>query len=480
MAQNTTPPTGSPIPLSEGEVLSLTIESMGAAGVGVARHEGFTVLVARGLPGERVQARIDRVHARHGMAHVQAVQTASPARTEPVCPHFADCGGCDWQHLDYAAQLAGKAEVLGDQLRRIGHLTPPGTLTVHPAPAPYGYRDRVEFSLVETPEGLQPAFHGLDVGGSGRAPLLPISECHLIPAELMALAQAAAAALAGYRGGRELPASRIAVQQVLTEDGAPGLALLLQLTAGKAGRAVIDRPAPLVDALGAAYPGLVQIAATIRPTERQRMDLVVLAGEDMLSKAVGERRFAVAPDGFFQVHPAMAQVLADKVLGAVQALCPAGDAASAAPLLLDLYCGVGLFALPLAAAGYRVVGMERDRHAVRMGRENARLWGVDGCKFHRADLGQPGELTRIMGDYGQPGLVIVDPPRQGLGKSVVDELLALGPRHILYVSCDGGTFARDAARLATGYALTALEGLDMFPQTHHLEILGTFTASPPE
>jgi 23S rRNA (uracil1939-C5)-methyltransferase len=143
--------------------------------------------------------------------------------------------------------------------------------------------------------------------------------------------------------------------------------------------------------------------------------------------------------------------------------------------VFDLYCGVGLFTLPLAARGFSLVGVERDPDAVRAARETARALQPGRCTFDGVDLEHPGALERLVAKYGRPMGVIVDPPRRGLPAGLIRELLEAAPPWLIYVSCDGGTFARDAARLGPRYRLEALQGFDLFPQTHHLELVGRFT-----
>ena len=192
---------------------------------------------------------------------------------------------------------------------------------------------------------------------------------------------------------------------------------------------------------------------------------------------------------FFQVHPAQAGPLVDHVTQAVARQAETGPEVGEtdAPTkgVLDLYCGVGLFSLPLAGRGIPVAGVEWDPGAVKAAEENGAQARAAGqipprvpLSFERRNLEQPEVFPRLVKRHGPPRVVVLDPPRRGLPEGLTQAILAQGPERIVYVSCDGGTFARDAARLSARYHLTDLRGFDLFPQTHHLEVVGVFTLVP--
>jgi 23S rRNA (uracil1939-C5)-methyltransferase len=478
----------------------------------VARVDGLTLLVARGVPAEEVTVEVERTFPRYALARVVAVRRAALARVEPPCPHFAECGGCDWQHVDYPAQLGIKRAVLAEQLERIGGQSVPEVWALIPAPAPLAYRDKLDFVPVPVPAeqggGYAPAFHGLD--GERR---VPIAHCRLAPEPCTRLAQALLDALvqAGTlppgAGGAAAPAAlqRLTVQTTERPDGTPGLAVLLHLRgvrgasegrlrrtwqqAAQAVRAPLQAAFPELAALALHFParmapsGLRQRGARHAGARRSGPTVHVAWGPARLIKRVHGRAYRVPHAGFFQVHLEQAGALVAYVTEQAQALLPGaagpapdagGATATAAGAVYDLYGGVGLFALPLAERGHRVLGADSDREGLRAAEETVRGLGLAGCVFQRADLEQPGALDKLIAAHGAPALVLCDPPRRGLAAPLVASLLAAAPPAIVYVSCDGGTFARDAARLAPAYALKALRGFDLFPQTHHLEVVGTF------
>lgn len=488
MDPSTTPRTGAPEP---GARLDVTIERPAALGRGVAHVEGFALLVARGVPGEAVTVEVERCFPRHALARVVAVRTPVPERTEPACEHFAVCGGCDWQHLDYAAQLRLKRAVLTEQLERIGRLEPPPDWPLEPAPAPLGYRDRLDFVPAVEDGRYVPAFH--DVTGQGR---VPITYCRLAPEACTRLARAALEALqqAGSLpppGAGPPPLQRLTVQATEDRQGRPALSLLLHLRAGGGGsegqlrRAWRAAGLALWPALQADFPELAGLALQFPArlgrgrARRSGPTVAVLHGPARLSKRVAGRAYRVPHAAFFQVNADVAGRLVAHVAEAVQAALGSsppqeGRAPAARSPVFDLYCGVGLFALPLAAQGSTVVGVDADREGLRAAEETARAEGLDGCTFNRADLERRGALERLLEQHGAPAVVVCDPPRRGLAAPLRTALLAAAPPALVYVSCDGGTFARDAAHLSTAYDLVELRGFDQFPQTHHLELVGTF------
>ncbi|MBI3993544.1 MAG: class I SAM-dependent RNA methyltransferase [Candidatus Lambdaproteobacteria bacterium] len=508
MAPNTTPPAGE---LRPGDRVTFDVDAVGAGGVGVGRVDGLTVLVPRALPGERVEVAIVRRRRAYAQGRVLTVVRSVPLRGVPPCPHFDLCNGCDWQHADAAAQLTFKRQVAEDQLRRIGRLTPPPEWRIAPAAQTLHYRDRVEFSFLATGAGTRPAFHAFAAEGAkddddesvevpSPASLTPITDCKLVPPGHMR----AALALAGWldralprRGrGAKPPVYRLTVQgdapqpaPGVPSEGGGGISLLLHAADADVARQLQRLGEALAAHLRGAAPAVRHVAVEFRQQRgRRRARSVILLGEATIGKQVGGRHWRVPPGAFFQVHASMAGQLLEAVLAEARGDTPrpdgdAGDApdsshAPRAPQALDLFCGVGFITLPLAQAGYDVLGVDVAEEAVLAAGDNARRWGLPQARFAAAHLGRPGALRRLLRDEPPPALIVVDPPRQGLPRELTTQLLSLDAPRLLYVSCDGGTFARDAARLAPRYRLTALRGFDMFPQTHHLELLGRFTRLP--
>ncbi|MCZ6472047.1 MAG: 23S rRNA (uracil(1939)-C(5))-methyltransferase RlmD [SAR324 cluster bacterium] len=464
MAPSIIPPSGKP---AEGETVRLDLERIGAQGKAVASLNGFTMLVPRGVAGEQVEARVERVHARYGEARTMIVLRPAPERVSPPCPHFEQCGGCDWQHVDYAQQLEYKRRVLADQLARIGRIDAPAEWRIVPCEQTLAYRDKLEFTLAHGEGGAAvPGFHGVEEG-----PPVPIEHCHLAPESFTRLAREALLALAELNALAGL--NRLTVQGC----GDDGLALLLHLHDAGAAQLLRKQARSLVAHLEAAVPELRTLALSLsrRKGTKHRSALHMLKGPALLTKQVRGRPYRVPINGFFQVNLPQAARLAARVTEIIAGECAQALASGKPPLAMDLFCGAGLHAMPLAQAGFRVAGAELAPQAVRAARETAKLWKLPHCSFQATDLARPGALQAMLKRHGPAAAMVANPPRAGLPRALGEALLAQGPPLLVYVSCDGGTFARDAARLAPAYELAGLEGFDLFPQTHHLEILGIFT-----
>ena len=476
--------------LEPGAILPVRVERFAALGRGVARVDGQALLVRRGVAGEAVRVRVERVHAKYALARVVSVEQAAADRVEPPCPHFDTCGGCDWQHLSMPAQAALKRTVLNEQLARIGGLQPPEDWLLESAPPEdsLAYRDKLEFVPVSDGAAWRPGLHGEE----GFA--MPIGECLLAPPYYSTLALAAlenltdAGVLPPPSAAGSAPPNliRLTVQGTEKSDGSPGVSLLLHLKAGPG-----EKPAPLLrryaEAVSASWPGL---RAAVPQTEgvallmgggesrggRRKPRLEVVRGGNLLRKRVAGWLYGAPLNGFFQVNLAMASRITAHLAEVLESrlLPPGKDLPGGAPLLFDLYGGAGLFALPLAASGFRVLCVDSDKWALRAGEDTARATGVERCRFHRRNLENPGALAALIGREGAPAAMIVDPPRRGLAPSLLADILQASPPLLVYVSCDGGTFARDAARLCESYRMTSLRGFDLFPHTHHLEIAAVF------
>ncbi len=461
-----------------GERITLTLERYAAQGRAVARVAGKAVFVERGIAGEEVEAELLREEARHATARVTGVLRASPDRVSPACPHFEQCGGCDWQHVRYPAQVALKRQVAQEQLERIGKVPVPEDWEVTPAAQPLEYRDKLEWVPVLGADGWRAGIHGRD-----GAPPLAIDRCWLAPPEFTRLARQALATLAatGEAAGSRTEAppfgvTRLTVQGGQDAAGAPVLGLTLHVRHARELEPLTAQGSRLLGALRREFPTLTVVAVAAGSDEERPGSLRVAAGDGVLYKTVGAFRFPVPIGAFFQVHPVQAELLSRYVVEQITQHLPPGQAPGAR--LFDLFCGAGLFALPLLAQGYGVTGAEASRAAVQAAQRAATAAGLTGGRFQVADLDRPQALRNLIRAHGHPQGVVVDPPRRGLSARLAADLAAAAPPLLVYVSCDPGTFARDAARLAGRYRLADLRGFDFFPQTHHLELVGTFRLVP--
>jgi len=396
----------------------------------VARHEGRVVFVRHALPGERVRVRLVQAGATDRFWRGDAVEVleASPDRVASAWPEAGPggVGGGELSHVALPAQRAWKAAVVAEQLARVARVG--REVTVEAAPgddARGGLAWRTRIDLVADDEG--------------RAGMLG-HRSHVVHAlRSMPLATAEVAELARDEGvftRRWRPGSRLEV--VAPADGAPGL-LLVDGVPGRKG------------------------APDTRPNARRAVVETVRVADRTYS-------FRVAADGFWQVHREAPGLLAAAVLDAV------GDVAGGR--VVDLFSGAGLFSAPLADAvgpSGRVVTVEGDERAVRDARRA--LHGAANVELHA------GDVARVLGagEHGAAGgadVVVLDPPRAGAGRGVVDAVVALGPRRVVHVACDPASLARDVALLGeAGYVLGGLRAFDLFPMTHHVECVAVLDRS---
>ena len=388
----------------------VTIEKWVYGGAGLGRIEGRVALVPFVLPGERVRLAVGREKTSMIEARAAEWLETAPERVDPACPYFTQCGGCHYQHAPYDFQSAQKVEIIREVLRRVGKVDPPAEIKLVTG-EPLHYRNRSQFHL-----------RGARIGylAAGSHDLVPVDEC---PISAPAINEALAVLKKSIKD-RRWP--RFVEQIELFTNGRETMVNVLETEGGRR----VARG--FFDWLGERIPG-AEMGAIDYP--------------------VGEGRFRVSHDSFFQVNRFLVEALVNEVLGDLS-----GETA------LDLYAGVGLFSLPLARRFAKVTAVESSASAVHDLQYNAAEHGVE------VDAQRMQAEQFVGGLQAAPSLVIADPPRSGLGKNLTKHLARLGARHLVLVSCDPATLARDLGALTgAGYALQSMTVVDLFPQTFHVE-----------
>jgi 23S rRNA (uracil1939-C5)-methyltransferase len=425
--------------------MNVTIEKLVYGGEGLGHHEGSTVFVPYVLPGEVVAVRPTERKKKFVRGKPLHIVAPAPERVSAACPHFAACGGCHYQHIPYAAQLKYKSEILRETLARIGHVQWAGAIHAHGSP-PLGYRNRAQWKVRTGGEPADSSSRSV-VGyfRAGSSAVLPVEECPILAP---ALAETLRALAARGAAGR-LPAT---LREVEAFCDAEGRQLLLNASFSEFGAP----PRKLVESLRSALPPVESLL--LHEAQRDRFEL---DGPGYISYRAMDRSYRVGHLSFFQVN----RFLVDEMVRAVTA-----DAAGA--LAMDLYAGVGLFTAPLAERFERVVAVESNEAAVRDLQANLET----ACARVQA-LVMDAEKY-LAGCRESPDVVVLDPPRAGVGHAALARLIALAPQRILYLSCDPATLARDLAALTGAplfnvapYAITEISLFEMFPQTYHIETL---------
>jgi len=375
-------------------------------GDGLARLDGRIVFAPFVLPGERIRARAEQEKPGLVRARMLEVIEAAPDRVTAPCPVFARCGGCHYQHAPYEFQVSAKRAILVEELRRLGKIEAPLEIRTFAA-EPFGYRNRVQLAVEETRIGYREA---------RSHKLWAVTECPVSSPKI----NHAIAALNRMARDNRWPKFMHALEIFTDEQQVQ-----------------------------------INVLETDRPVARRFFDWCAAEIEGVVEGALDyQGRFRVSSNSFFQVNRLLLDQLVEAALGDVS-----GDTAA------DLYAGVGLLSLPMARRFRAVTAVESGAGAVRDLQFNAERSGLPNLRAlqqtaeeHLAALTRP------------PDLVVVDPPRAGLGKAVVKRLAELKPRQLVIVACDPATLARDLAGLmASGYTIERMALVDLFPQTYHLE-----------
>ncbi|MGH7428283.1 MAG: 23S rRNA (uracil(1939)-C(5))-methyltransferase RlmD [Candidatus Methylomirabilaceae bacterium] len=441
---------------TEKRTLELSVSGLAFRGHGIARtSDGQVVFLPYAVPGDVVRARIVESKGDYLRGAIEQIEKPSADRVTAPCPHFGRCGGCQWLHLTDEAQLYWKAEILRDQLARLGGFRDvPLEPLVRPTDG-LGYRTRAQLQVREVEGWYQfgffaPASHR--VVPVGTCPLLhpmlneileelarqrtpPLAK--LMPGmnEVWLLASPRSNQLLLTLVGRQVERASLRHLFFVLRERVPHLAGLVLMGAEKTDRSQAGRSEPAV-----------------RFLDR--------FGDGHLTMQAGGYRFRVDASSFFQPSEAAAEALIQFVL---EMAALKGD-----ERVVDLYCGVGTFNVPLAQRAATVIGVEGNPRAARDAEFNIRLAGVsEKARILPMPVSRALE-TRRLGD--EADIAVLDPPRLGLERAVLDGVVALQPRRIIYVSCDPSTLARDLKRLVQhGYELKRVVPLDLFPQTYHIE-----------
>jgi len=403
----------------------LTLTTLTYGGDAMGRlDDGRAVFVPFALPGERVRVRLTDERKNFARGEIIEILEPSEDRIQPKCKHFGTCGGCHYQNLPYEKQLIAKTEILIDQLKRIGKIENPPLQQMVACPNPWNYRNHIQFSL--TANGKLGFVFPLPFG-EGR--VREISECHLPE-----------------------PSINDFWHQL---DFEPDLDIeRVSLRAGNDDNLML-----VLESESSESPEL-EIEAGISIAHVYEENTVIIAGSDHLFIRVLNRDFKVSAASFFQVNTVMAEKMVQHLLKCLPV--------SLSTTLLDVCCGVGLFSAFLASKCGRVIGIESAESACED-------FAVNLDEFDNVELYEGAAEDVIPQLEAKPDIVMVDPPRAGLDKQVVDGILKLNPQVIAYVSCEPSTLARDAARLVNGgYRLKEVTPFDLFPQTYHIESISLF------
>ncbi len=454
------------LPLIEG----LEITTLAAEGKAMGRHDDMVVFVPMTVPGDVVDVQIHNKRRRFMEGSVVRYIVRSPLRVEPFCEHFGVCGGCKWQNLPYEEQLRFKREQVFDQLTRIGKLDlPPVAPTLGSAETTF-YRNKLEFTFAPrrwmTYEEVA-AGGDIDAGAAlgfhipGRFDkVMDVHRCWLQPdpSNDIRLETKRFCEEHGY-SFYDIRQHSGLMRNLVIRTASTGEVMVIVVFAEE------DRPriAALLDHLRDRFPAITSLMYMVNAKLNDStgdIDAVLWSGRDHIFEEMEGLRFKIGPKSFYQTNSRQAYELY-KVARSFADLH--GD-----ETVYDLYTGTGTIANFVARHCARVVGIEYVPEAIEDAKHNSALNGIGNTAFFA------GDMKDVLNDafiarHGRPDVVILDPPRAGVHEDVIATILRAAPRRIVYVSCNPATQARDLALLAGDYRVTAVQPVDMFPHTHHVE-----------
>ena len=475
------------IELHRGDELRLEITDAAFEGKAVARHEGLVVFVENAVPGDVVIAKLLKIKKSFAEAKVVRIERPSPLRTKPRCKYFGVCGGCKWQHVDYQSQLRFKQQQVVDSFERIGGFSNLNILPIIGADEIYFYRGKMEYSfaekqsLTEKPSAIDDIrlpieenkipitnspsliFLGLHVP-QRYDKVLDLNECHLqsiVSNQILNFTR-------GFARRNHL--------DVYDSDRNSGYLRFLVIRESKKMKETMvnlvtfeSRPTLMNQYAAELKVEVDQVTTVVNTINSKKAQIAfgetenVYLGNGWIQERLGNHNFSISASSFFQTNV----VQAEKLYGVAKEF---GELKST-DVVFDLYSGTGSIAIFISDMVKEVVGIESVESAILDAEKNVLSNGITNCRFLLGDLkDRLTKDTSWMSSHPYPDVLVIDPPRNGMHPKVVEEILALAPDRIVYVSCNPATQARDAKLLcAEKYQLIKLQPVDMFPHTFHIE-----------
>lgn len=410
------------------------IESVAFKGYGVARIDGKVIFVPYTVTGDRAWIEVSEDKKNYAMGRIVEMAEPASSRVAPLCPYFEKCGGCQWQHIDYPVQVELKKEILAETLKRLGKLKGIPSVTLLPSPKPYDYRIRVQLKVSRKAMGYY---------REGSHQIVDIDRCPISDPMVNHIIRRVRGESLIFQLMKEIEIN------VSPEEGKGN---------------VLFHPHSYDRRIEPFAKRLVQSESIFRGVAVTGRHGVNLFGDPLgftiPSYPGRDLDLRISPGSFFQVNAEQNRTLIQTVLR--------WSKVDLEDRVLDLYAGAGNLTLPLATGAKEATGIEENRIAVKDAQFNAEKNGIQNCLFIQ------GRVEHVLSswDREKPHLIVLDPPRTG-SKTILDHIVKIKPRKIIYVSCEPTTFARDLHLFSErGYALQRLSLIDMFPQTYHMEVVG--------
>lgn len=447
----------------------MTIENIGAEGKSLARVDNMVVFVKEAVPGDVADLQVFRKKGRYMEARVVKYHSYSELRTDPFCDHFGICGGCKWQHLPYDQQLMYKQQQVVDAFRHIAGVEIPESLPILASEPTVLYRNKLEYTfsnrrwLLDHEANSETPFEHTNAAGlhvPGRFDkVVDLQTCYLQaePTNLLRnflrdLALEKGLSFYDHRSNEGLLRNLIVRSSTLGE-----VMVILSVQ--------FDVPEvyELLEAVKNEFPDLTSLMYTINPKKNETLfdqDIIVYAGRDHIFEKLEDLTFKIGPKSFFQTNSYQALKLYQVAREFANL--------DGKEILYDLYTGTGTIANFMAGQASSVVGIESVPESIEDAKVNSELNQIDNTRFFAGDM-KDIFTDGFIKENGKPDVIITDPPRAGMHTKVVEQILRIAPKRIVYVSCNPATQARDVEILSKSYDVKKIQPVDMFPHTHHVE-----------
>ncbi len=449
---------------------NVTIESVAAEGKALTHVDGTVVFVEFAVPGDVVDIQVYKKKKNYMEGFIKRMVKPSPQRLEPFCEHFGVCGGCRWQPLPYDLQLQAKQQQVWDQLVRIGHLDIPPISPIIGSDKTVFYRNKLEYSFSskrwilrhEDPEAIPPQDRvglGFHVGKFFDK-VLDIKQCWLQkePSNAIRLFIKEYAVNQGLEF-YDIRENHGFLRNMFIRTTEAGAVMLILCFARE------DREArtSLLDAIAGRFPEITSLYYVINTKLNDSIsdqECILYKGEDAIYETMEGLTFKIGPKSFYQTNSPQAYKL--------YSVAREFAGLTGSEVVYDLYTGTGTIAQFVSAKASKVIGIEYVPEAIEDAKVNAARNGITNCTFFAGDMKDILTAGFIAG-HGRPDVVILDPPRAGIHPDVAEVILQAAPSKIVYVSCNPASQARDLAILSQAYDITAVQPVDMFPHTMHVE-----------
>lgn len=444
------------VPVQKNEYYDVKIESLTHDGLGVARVDGFPVFVANALVGEEINMKVTLVKKTYAFGRAVDYFVTSGERVKPECGIYKQCGGCQVQHLSYEGQLKMKHDTVVNHLKRIGHIEDANVLPTIGMQNPSRYRNKTQVPFGYADGKVVAGFYQ-----KRSHEIINMQSCLIqtdisdqIVETMRQLCQELE--IAPYNESLNLGVLRHVIVRVGFKTEEIMVTLVTRTHE-------IPNSELLIQRLVSKYPKIKSIAQNVNPKVTNVIfgdETRILYGEPYIYDEMNGIRFAISPRSFYQVNPIQTETLYSKAVEYAQL--------SGNEIVFDAYCGIGTITLFLAQHAKQVYGVEIIPEAIEDAKMNAQLNGFENTQFA---VGKSEEIIPAWIENGiVPDVIVVDPPRKGCDRSLLDTMLEAAPDRIVYVSCDSSTLARDLRVLIDGgYKLEVVQPVDMFPQTAHIE-----------